>query len=113
LDAARAGKLPAPSSIPERQVNEMKVRLGVAQFDDGMQQTSCAVHDKPVDSQPSKGSVYHITEPVMVATLDSGHVTSPQISFDPANGKSLTIELSGLSLRMSPIPGAKSFTLCH
>jgi hypothetical protein len=113
LDAARAGKLPAPSSIPERQVNEMKVRLGVAQFDDDVQPTRCAVHNKPIDSQPSKGSVYHITEPVMVATLDNGQLTSPQISFDPANGKSLTIELSGLSLRISPVPGAKSFALCH
>jgi hypothetical protein len=38
---------------------------------------------------------------------------APQVPFDPANGKKLTIELDGLSLRMSPARGAKSFTLCH
>jgi hypothetical protein len=48
-----------------------------------------------------------------VATLEKAQPTSPQISFDPMYGKSLTIELNGLSLQMSPAPGAKSFTLCH
>jgi hypothetical protein len=114
LDAKRSGRLEAPSRpIPEAQVNEMRVRLGVAQRERSVQPT-CAARAKPLRIRPDKGTTFAFDTAVMISTVDrSGRPTSPPVSFAPTNGQVLTVELPDLALRVAPMPGAGRFRICE
>jgi hypothetical protein len=112
LDIDEAGKLtPASGQIGSELANELRIRLGVAQRERGAPD-ACREVEGPLDIRPGKGTVFGITSPITVSTHDGSRSTSRPVPFNPPNGRSLTIELDGLDLRLSPARGAESFTLC-
>jgi hypothetical protein len=113
LDAQRAGRMPdRQTPVPAFRVNELKVRLGVHQTRTPNEASACRSTSGPLDIMPAKGTVYRITTAVKIATWDGLRRTSPEVLFEPANGRTLTIELDDLSLRLEPRDGLDEFTLC-
>ena len=113
LDARAAGKLPdGPGPIGPQLVNEMRVRLGVAQRYAVPRSETCREVRSPLDVSPKKGSTYGFTGSLSVATRSGQTTTSPPVAFSPAYGQTLTIELDGLDLRFEAPRGTESFTLC-
>jgi hypothetical protein len=113
LDAQRAGRMPHDDKPVESGiVNELKVRLGVAQSKTPNHSTRCQTHRAPLDITPAKGTVYRMTTPVRIATHDGSRLTSPAVTYLPHDGHSLAIQLDGLDLRVMPGGTAKTFTLC-
>jgi hypothetical protein len=113
LNAQRDGKLPDDDiPINDRTVNEMKVRLGVAQRADHVTPTDCRTVEGELDLTPARGDVLRVNSPVTIGTHDGRRRTSPRVQFSPDRGRALTVELPDLDLRIAPGPGASSFELC-
>ena len=115
LDAQRDGKLPGDDSpIPPARLNEFKVRLGLSQHADLPTPTACRTVDGTLDISPSKGSALGIQSPVTVTTRDrDDRPSSPPVTYLPANGRTLMVELNGLDLSVAPVPGASSIEMCE
>jgi hypothetical protein len=114
LDANDAGKLPDPSGpVPQRVVNELKVRLGIAQDYVEPHAQTCREVRGPLDLSPSKGSVYGFLKPLTISTRTGSKPTSVAVVFNSTYGRRLTVELEGLDLRIAPASGNRSFTLCR
>jgi hypothetical protein len=114
LDAKRSGRLDIPSGpVPKDQVNEMRVRLGVAQRERPVAPT-CPARTQPLRIRPDKGTTFTFDTAVLISTADrSGRPTSPPVRFAPTNGQVLTVELPDLALRVAPAPGGGRFRLCE
>jgi hypothetical protein len=114
LDAQRDGRLPHDDApIADSTTNELKVRLGVAQRGDDVTATSdCRTVTGNLDLSPARGDVFRIKSPVTVATFNGKRRTSPLVEFFPQRGRTLTVELPDLDLRLAPLVGNSSFELC-
>jgi hypothetical protein len=115
LDARRSGRLdPSTDPLSGRDVNEMKVRLGVAQRSNDARSKTCATRGSALELRPEQGSTYVLTTPVQVETLnEAGGASSRKVTFRPVDGNELTIELSGLALRVDALRGQAGFGLCE
>lgn len=114
LDAADAGKI-EPSTFPltERDKNEFRIRLGVAQRTAEAFPSACETGTDPVVLTPAVGDRVVIGSPVVLTTADErGRPTSPPVLRRPPEGRELTVELPDLRLRVAGAPGSASFTLC-
>jgi hypothetical protein len=112
LDAVKTGKLDPPSGpIPPELEPELRLRLGVAQREEG-QPVRCRQVTGPLNLRPAKGAEYGITTPVTMFAHRAARLTSRAINFNPSDGHTLTIELPDLDLRLTPVQGASFFTLC-
>jgi hypothetical protein len=113
LDAKRDGKLPNQTApISPRVVNELKVRLGVVQAKGQNDSPSCRTSTVPIDIAPKKGDRYRTPTGLAIVTHDGARATSNPVFFEVVNGRNLTIQLDGLELRLMPVFGAHSFTVC-
>jgi hypothetical protein len=113
LDADAAGKIDTSSgAMSDEVVNEMRVRLGVAQRA-GPAPEECRQIAGTLDLSPAKGTVFGIGSPLTITTHRGARATSDPVPFMPVNGRALTIELDDLDLRLGPRPGAESFTFCE
>jgi hypothetical protein len=55
-----------------------------------------------------------LTTPVQVEMIDdAGRPTSRKLTFRPGDGNELTIELSGLAIRVDAFRGQAGFGLCE
>jgi hypothetical protein len=114
LSAQDAGRLdPSTGPISAREANELRVRLGVAEWKTGAAISHCRKVHGPLDLQPAKGARYEIRAPVDISTVGpNGRETSDRVAFLPADGTHLTIELPDLHLRVAPRPGTRTFVWC-
>jgi len=105
--------LPDPQlPLSDRAVNSIRVRLGIAQSKDGPRPKNCRTL-RELEVSPPKGAVYRFTQTMWMTTYNGSANTSNPVSFNPANGRTLTVQLDGLRLRLIPKPGNSSFTLCE
>jgi hypothetical protein len=113
LDAQRDGKLPDDDvPITDRTINEMKVRLGVAQREDNVKPSNCRTLEGELDISPPRGELVRINSPVTISTHEGPARTSIRVVFRPTSGHALTIELPDLDLRLAPLDGNSTFELC-
>ncbi len=113
LDAVKAGKLkPGTRRMSPTMQHQLLLSLAVAQAQQGTT-TNCRHVAGPLDENPAKGTVYGIQSQVAVSLRTPNAPTTSALKFNPINGDSLTIELSGLALRFAPAQSAASFTLCE
>ena len=114
LDALHDGKLPPVGPpISAADANQFEVRLGVVQHSEQQVATDCRTVDGALDVDSPKGTIIGINSPVDVTTRDqSGRTTSGPVRFVPARGRALSIELDGLNLRFSPVPGESRVRIC-
>ena len=115
LDAKRSGRLdPSTDPLTPKQVNEMKVRLGVAQRRNDTRSAACATRRTALELRPEKGTTFVLTTPVQIETIDeAGRPTSKKLTFRPVDGNELTIELPDLALRVHALRGQTGFGLCE
>jgi hypothetical protein len=114
LDANDSGKLPHPSGpVPREMVNDLKVRLGLAQRYIEPAAGTCRSVRGPLDLSPPKGDAFGIREPITVSTRTGSKLTSSAVPFNPTYGRTLTVELAGLDIRIAPAARNRAFTLCH
>ncbi len=113
LDAVKAGKLkPGTRRLSPTMQHQLLLSLAVAQEQQG-KTTKCRQVARPLDEKPAKGAVYGIQSQLAVSLRTPNAPPAAVLNFNPINGDSLTIELSGLALRFAPVKGASSFTLCE
>ena len=113
LDAVKAGKLkPGTGRMSPATEHRLLLSLAVAQEQQGTT-SNCRQVARPLDEKPAKGTVYGIGSPLAISLRTPDAPPTPPLNFYAINGDSLTIELSGLSLRLAPVKGASSFTLCE
>jgi hypothetical protein len=113
LAAERDGRLRASKGpVTPREANELRVRLGVAEWSKGPA-ARCRQVTGPLDLRPARGATFEFRTPVDIATVGpNGHETSERVAFLPQDGTHLTIELPGLHLRVAPRRGQRTFTWC-
>ncbi len=117
LDAVHSGKLhPDTKPLSPALELELRLRLGLAQRV-APTPTACRGRKAPFDVTPPKGTVYGITTPVGVsisadAGISGAGPRSRVLILLPGDGRSLTVELSGLHLRFAPVGNGRTVTLC-
>ena len=104
LDAAEAGKLePSTFAITERDENEFRIRLGVAQRPAEALPTACETRTDPVVLTPAAGDQVIIGSAIVLTTVDErGRPTSAPVLRRPKEGRELTVELPDLRLERQP-----------
>ncbi|MBV9950947.1 MAG: hypothetical protein JO291_03275, partial [Acidimicrobiia bacterium] len=114
LAAEKGGRLhPSTGPVSEREANELRVRLGVAEWLSGSPPGHCRKVRGALMLQPAKGASYVIRGPVDISTVGAnGRETSDRVAYLPADGPHLTVELPDLHLRVAPRLGQRSFVWC-
>jgi hypothetical protein len=115
LTAERNGDL-TPSSHPlgPDDVNEFKVRLGVAATDTptlgGDLTGDCRPVRRPVALSPSVGDVFVARGPVQISTREGERASGPPVFFEA--GSRLEVVLDDLRLLVGPAPRQPEVTVC-
>ncbi len=114
LEAEENGKLkPSSDRLTELEVNEYRIRLGLAQQSGRKALSECEESAKGVRLQPAEGDVIGFRGSIRVFTVDGIPVTSNPVDFVDHNGNTLRVELPDLDLAIFPVPGRAPMSLCE
>ena len=113
LEARDAGRLPVPGDMNPRNVATFPIRVGLAFVDEPPVEDGCRTQTAPLDLSLVEGDRLAIRTSVNVATVADGKPTSRPVRFDPRPSGALSVEVSALDVRFTPVVPGGAFTVCY
>ncbi len=105
-EARRDGKLDPPRlPLHPATVEELRVRLGLAQRARPTYPIDCAPLVEPIVVDLEKGTEFALASPIEVVGIGADDVRSAPVTYIPANGMLLTVELPDLRVEVRPQRG--------
>ena len=116
LRARAQGRMPPARPMSPALENLITSRLSLAQGPAPSQAgatATCTSHSTPITVETHKGEVFLVQDPVAVSRRIGSNRYSPKVPYSPSPlFPVVTAEVSGLILRIGPVPPATSFRWC-